>query len=333
MKVVVLEDWNHFFPGVPSLERLRDRVEVEVHPDRPADRADLLARLQDAQIVVLNRERTRFDAAVIGALPALELIVQTGGIGPNVDVAAASARGVAVMAGPGLPNSIAGVAELALGLWIGLARQILANDRNVRSGHWNVAPTVLLNGGTMGIVGLGRLGRCLARIGHALDLTVIAAGPTLTPERAAQSQVEFVSLDDLFPRADVVFICTRLSDLTRGLVTRRHLELMKPSAYLINVARGPIVDEAALLELLQARRIAGAGLDVFGQEPLPVGHPLTTLDNVILTPHIGWVTAANCERFVNSVVDSINRYLDGDVSKLANPEALAARPAVRAEGR
>jgi phosphoglycerate dehydrogenase-like enzyme len=333
MKVVVLEDWNHFFPGVPSLERLRDRVEVEVHHDRPADRADLLARLQDAQIVVLNRERTRFDAAVIGALPALELIVQTGGIGPNVDVAAASARGVAVMAGPGLPNSIAGVAELALGLWIGLARQILANDRNVRSGHWNVAPTVLLNGGTMGIVGLGRLGRCLARVGHALDLTVIAAGPTLTPERAAQSQVEFVSLDDLFPRADVVFICTRLSDLTRGLVTRRHLERMKPSAYLINVARGPIVDEAALLELLQQRRIAGAGLDVFGQEPLPVGHPLTTLDNVILTPHIGWVTAANCERFVNSVVDSINRYLDGDVSKLANPEALAARPAVRAEGR
>jgi phosphoglycerate dehydrogenase-like enzyme len=333
MKLVVLEDWNHFFPGVPSLERLRLRIDVEVQHDRPTDLADLLARLPDAQIVVLNRERTRFDAAVIGALPALELIVQTGGIGPNVDVAAASARGVAVMAGPGLPNSIAGVAELALGLWIGLARQIPANDRNVRSGHWNVAPTVLLNGGTMGIVGLGRLGRCLARVGHSLDITVIAAGPTLTPERAAQSQVEFVSLDDLFPRADVVFICTRLSDLTRGMVTRRHLELMKPSAYLINVARGPIVDEAALVELLQQRRIAGAGLDVFSQEPLPVGHPLTTLDNVILTPHIGWVTAANCERFVNSVVDRINRYLDGDLSKLANPEALAARPAVRAESR
>lgn len=329
MKVVVLEDWNHFFPGVASLDRLRQRVAVEVQHDSPTDQADLRARLAGTGIVVLNRERTRFDAAVINALPALELIVQTGGVSPNVDVSAASARGVAVTAGPGLPNSIDAVAELALGLLLSLARQIPTNDRTVRAGRWDVAPTVMLNGGTMGIVGLGRLGRSLARLGQALQMRVIAAGPTLTPERAAQSQVEFVSLDDLFRNADAAFVCTRLSDRTRGLVTRRHLGLMKRSAYLINVARGPIVDEDALVETLREHRIAGAGLDVFGREPLPVDHPLTSLDNVILTPHIGWVTTTNCLRFVDSVVESINRYLDGDYSKIVNPEALAARQPVR----
>ena len=160
-------------------------------------------------------------------------------------------------------------------------------------------------------------------------MRVIAAGPTLTPERAAQSNVEFVSLDNLCRQADAVFICTRLSDLTRGLVTRRHIGLMKPTAYLINVARGPIVDEEALLDALRARRIAGAGLDVFGREPLPVANPLTRLDNVVLTPHIGWVTAANCRRFVDSVVEAISRYLDGDYGGLANPEALAKRQPTR----
>jgi phosphoglycerate dehydrogenase-like enzyme len=325
MKLVVLEDWNHFFPGVPSLEQLRDRLAVEVQHDRPADRADLLARLRGASIVVLNRERSAFDAMVIQALPELELIVQTGGIGPNVDVSAATERGVAVTAGPGLPNSIEGVAELALGLLLSLARQIPANDQNVRAGRWNVAPTIQLAGRTMGIVGLGRLGRSLARLGKALQMRVIAAGPTLTPERAALEAVEFVQLDDLFPRADAVFICTRLSAMTRGLVTRQHLDSMKPSAYLINVARGPIVDEGALLDSLRERRIAGAGLDVFGREPLPIDHPLATLDNVVITPHIGWVTADNCRRFVDSVAESVNRYLDGDFSKIVNPDALSRR--------
>jgi phosphoglycerate dehydrogenase-like enzyme len=252
MKVVVLEDWNRFFPGVPSLEKLRERAEVEVQHDQPRDQADLVARLRGAQVAVLNRERTRFDAAVIEALPELRLIVQTGGVSPNLDLEAATRRGVAVSTGPGLPNSIEGVAELALGLLLSLARRIPEADRAVRAGAWDVAPSVLLNGGTMGIVGLGRLGTALARLGQALQMEVIASGPTLTPERAAESRVEFVSLDDLFARADAAFICTRLSDRMRGLVTRRHLELMRPTAYLVNVARGPIVDEEALVDLLRA---------------------------------------------------------------------------------
>jgi D-3-phosphoglycerate dehydrogenase len=158
-------------------------------------------------------------------------------------------------------------------------------------------------------------------------MTVIATGPTLTPERAARSGVEYVSLDDLCARADAVFVCTRLSSLTRGLVTRRHVELLKPTAYLINVARGPIVDESALLEALQQGRIAGAGLDVFGREPLPTDHPLLSLDNVVLTPHIGWVTAENTREFVDSVVRSVEEYLDGDPRHVVNPEAIEARRA------
>lgn len=278
---------------------------------------------------MLNRERTRFDAELVAQLPDLELIVQTGSVSPNVDVSAATARGIAVAAAPGLPNSIEGVAELALGLLLSLARRIPIHDRDTRAGRWHVAPTSMLSGGTMGIVGLGRMGRHLARLGRALNMHVLASGPTLTPERAAESGVEFAALDDLFRRSDAVFICARLSERTEGMVTRRLIDSMKPTAYLINAARGPIVDEIALVEALSEHRIAGAGLDVFGQEPVPLGHPLLKLDNVVLTPHIGWVTADNVRQFVDSCVEAIERYLDGDHSRLANPDALAKRVVLR----
>lgn len=329
MRVVVLEDWNQLFVGAPALERLAGRAEVDIQHDRPRDRDDLIGRLRDAAVAVLNRERTQLDGDTLRQLPALELIVQTGGLGPNLDLAAATAQGIAVTTAPGLPNSIEGVAELGIGLLIALARRLPACDRAVRAGAWNLAPTLMLHGGTMGILGLGRLGRSLARIGRALGMRVIAAGMTLTPDRAAASGAEWVTLDDLFPQADAVFICLRLSAETRGLVTRRHLASMRPSAFLINVARGPIVDEVALVEALRAGWIAGAGLDVFDHEPLPTSHPLTELDNVILTPHIGWVTASNTAQFVDSVVERIVGYLDGDRGAVVNPDAFAQRGAGR----
>jgi D-3-phosphoglycerate dehydrogenase / 2-oxoglutarate reductase len=328
-KVVVLEDWNHFFVGVPSLEDLSRRVEVDVQHDVPRDQADVIERLRGAQLVVLNRERTRVDAAAINALPDLELIVQTGGISSNVDRAAADAHGIGLATGPGIPNSIEGVAELALGLLLSVARQIPRNDHNVRTGQWEVAPTPMLAGGTAGIIGLGRLGKNLTRLCQALQMDVLAWGPTLTPERAAESNVRYAALDDLMAQSDAIFVCTRLSDLTRGVVTRRHIGLMKPTAYLVNAARGPIVDEAALVEALQARRIGGAGLDVFGREPLPLDSPLVQLDNVVLTPHIGWVIDRNVRAFVDGVVASIERYLEGDTSQLVNRETVAARAATR----
>lgn len=327
MKAVVLEDWNGFFRGAPDLESLRGQLDIDVQTDHPASQQALIDRLQGADIVVLNRERTTFGADVINALPALKLIVQTGGIGRNVDVNAATARGIGVASAPGLPNSIEGVVELAIGMMIGLARRITEFDRDMRTGRWDVPPTAMLNGGTMGIVGLGRLGKGIARVGQALQMQVLAASYTLTRERAEAAGAEFVSLDALFSRSDAVFICPRLTEQTRGLVTRDLLWRMKPTAYLINVARGPIVDEQALLEALQQNRIAGAGLDVFGEEPLPAGHPITLLDNVILTPHIGWVSEANTKRFVQKVADCISRFLDGERGMLTNREALEAHQA------
>jgi phosphoglycerate dehydrogenase-like enzyme len=185
---------------------------------------------------------------------------------------------------------------------------------------------------TLAILGLGQIGSAMARFGRALEMQVIAWGPTLTAERAAQQQVEFVAFDDLFRRADVLFISPKLSELTRGIVGAKQLAAMKPSSFLINIARGPIVDEAALVQALQERCIAGAGLDVYDVEPLPKDHPLTRLDNVVLTPHIGWGNERNFNAFVENLVANILAYLDGDTSGVVNPEALEARrtaPAAR----
>ena len=322
MKIVIFDDWNRFFPTSPSLSRLRERGEVVIHHDKAMTDDEVIARLQGATVVVSNRERTQFNAKVLEALPDLRLISHTGAAGPNLDLKTATARGVAVAVAPGLPTGSAGVAELGLGLLLALARDIPRNDRKVREGDWAVPATIQLNGLTMGIFGLGRIGRAMARLAQALEMPVIAWGPTLTAERAAASGVEYVSYDDFFPRADVVFVAVRLSDMTRGLIGPQQVAAMKPTSYLINIARGPIVDEPALVEALQNRRIAGAGLDVFDVEPLPVDHPFTRLDNVVLTPHVGWVTTIQFEKFISGVVDNILNFLDGNPTNLANPEAL-----------
>jgi phosphoglycerate dehydrogenase-like enzyme len=212
---------------------------------------------------------------------------------------------------------------------LALARQIPANDRRVRQGDWAAPATRSMAGLTLGVLGLGNIGQAMARMCQALDMHVIAWSPTLTPERAARSGAESVSFDDLFRRSDVLFVSARMSEQTRGLVGANQLAMLKPTSYLVNIARGPIVDEDALLEALQERRIGGAGLDVFDMEPLPAAHPLTALDNVVLTPHIGWGVQSNFARFVENTVDAIEKYLDGDTSHVVNPAALANRVAAR----
>jgi len=176
------------------------------------------------------------------------------------------------------------------------------------------------------VVGLGRIGSRVAAFGQFLGMRVLAWGPTLTPERAAAAGVTFTPLEQLVAESDVVTLHTRLSPLTRGMITARHLALMKPTAYFINTARGPLVDEAALLDVLRRRRIAGAGLDVFDVEPLPAGHPLLALDNVVLTPHIGYVTREAYDAFFSQAVENIEAFLDGKVpARSINPEALDRR--------
>jgi phosphoglycerate dehydrogenase-like enzyme len=259
------------------------------------------------------------------AAERLELLAQTGRISPNVDAAAATERGVALVAAGGQPGSHTAVAELGLGLLLALARQIPSNDRRVREGDWVAPPTRMLSGMTLGILGLGNIGGHMARLGQALQMNVIAWGPTLTPERAHASGVQYVAFDDLFRQVDVLFVSTKLSDMTRGIVGAAQLGAMKRTSYVINIARGPIVDEAALVGALEQRNIAGAGLDVYDVEPLPTGHPFTRLDNVVLTPHIGWGTGANFALMVEHVTQAVINYLDGDVSGILNPDALSRR--------
>lgn len=326
-RFVVLDDWTRFYPRVAALNRLRARGEVVVHHVPAASEDEVIERLRGATVAILNRERTPMPARVVRHAEDLELIAQTGRISPNIDADAASEQGIALVAGAGGPGGHTAVAELGLALLLALVRQIPANDRRMRSGDWEAPPTVMLSGRTLGILGLGNIGRWMARLGNALGMPVIAWGPTLTRERAAESQADYVAFDDLFRRADVLFVSTRLSDLTRGMVGAAQLASMRPTSYLINIARGPIIDEQALVEALQEGRLAGAGLDVFDREPLPLGHPLLALDNVVLTPHIGWGTDANFLKMVENTVEAVIRYLDGDLSGVVNVAVLERRAA------
>lgn len=322
MKIVILDDWNHFYETRPVLARLRERGEVIIHHDRAKAVDALTARLSGASVVCANRERTRFPSDVLGLLGDVKLISQSGGAGRHIDLEAATRLGIAVASAAGTPNSSAGVAELGLGLLLALARDIPRNDRRVREGDWAAPPTEVLHGKTLGVIGLGKIGGHMAKVCQAMGMSVIAWGPTLTAERAAERGVEYVAFDDVFPRADVLFISPILSDLTRGIVGPTQLAAMKPTSYLVNISRGPIVQEAALVEALQQRRIRGAGMDVYDDEPLAPDHPYTKLDNVVLTPHIGWVTEAHFTRFVAGMVDNVLNYLDGTPTRIENPDAL-----------
>ena len=324
---VVLDDWTNFWASQPTLERLRQRGEVTIHTTPAATQDEVMRRLEDATVVMANRERTLFSAQVLRSAEHLELLAQTGRISPNVDADAATERGIALIAAGGQDGSHSAVAELGLGLLLALARQLPRNDQRVREGDWVAPPTRRLSGMTLGILGLGNIGGEMARFGQALHMAVIAWGPTLTPERAQASRVEYVARDDLFRRVDVLFVSTKLSDMTRGMVGARELGLMKPTSYLINIARGPIVDEKALIQALQERKIGGAGLDVFDVEPLPTDHPFTRLDNVVLTPHIGWGVDVNFGLMVENLTTAVIEYLDGDTSGVVNPAALERRSA------
>jgi len=324
----VLDDWTNFWGAQPATERLRERGDLTIYTTPAADEDEVMRRLENATVAFANRERTPLNARVLRAAEHLELLAQSGRISPNVDQAAATERGIALVAAGGQPGSHFAVAELGLALLMALVRDIPANDRRVRQGDWVAPATRMLSGSTLGILGLGNIGGAFARLAQALQMHVIAWGPTLTPERAQASGVEYVAHDDLFRRSDALFIALKLLDATRGIVGEKELALMKPTSYIINIARGPIVQESALVAALQDGRIAGAGLDVYDVEPLPVDHPLIGLKNVVLTPHIGWGTDRNFAMMVENLTAAAIKYLDGDTSDVVNPAALERRRAL-----
>lgn len=322
IRVAVLDDYQGVVLTLPYWKRLDPRARIDLFRDTLADEAALAARLAPYEAIVAIRERTRFTASLLGRLPALRHLAMTGRNTGHVDVGEATRRGILVTATEG---SAASAPEHTIGLMMAIVRRIPQEDRALREGRWQESVGLELAGKTLGILGLGRIGSRMAAFGRLLGMRVVAWGPTLTDDRASAAGVIRLALDDVFRESDVVSIHLRLSEQSRGLVGARLLGLMKPTAYLVNTARGPIVDERTLIAMLRERRIAGAALDVFDVEPLPADHPLLGLDNAVLTPHLGYVTWEAYHAFFSQVVENIVAWLDGQVpARALNPEVLSA---------
>ena len=307
-RVVVLDDYQDVARDAADWSCLDGRADVQMLHTHVPDEADLVAALQDYDVVVCMRERTAFPKKVIDQLPRLRLLVTTGPSNAAIDVAAARANGVVVSGTGGLYHS---PAELTWALIHAVTRHIVVEDRALRQGSWQVSVGTELAGRTLGIVGLGRIGQRVARVARAFDMQVLAWSENLTSEIAEEHGATAVGKDELFASSDVVSVHLQLSGRTAGVIGARELALMRPSAFIVNTSRGPIIDEPALVEALRSGEIAGAGLDVFDVEPLPGDHPLRSLPSVVLTPHIGYVSKDVYAIFYADVVDDIDKWLDG----------------------
>ncbi|MGD0471937.1 MAG: D-2-hydroxyacid dehydrogenase family protein [Candidatus Velthaea sp.] len=307
VKIAVLDDYQGVALQLADWSPLDGRADVFVFRDHLSDSDAVAARLAPFDVVCVMRERTPLTRAVIERLPRLRLIASTGAANASIDLAAARERGIAV-AHTGYTSH--GAIELTWALLLAAVRSIPAEVNSVRDGGWQVAVGGDLCGRTLGLLGLGRIGSAVARIGRAFEMDVVAWSANLTPERAAEAGARLVSKASVFRSADVVSLHLVLGERTRGIVGATELAQMKPSAWLVNTSRGPLVDELALIETLRAKRIAGAALDVFATEPLPPDHPLRTLPNVVATPHIGFVTRQTYETFYRDTVGNIIAWLD-----------------------
>jgi phosphoglycerate dehydrogenase-like enzyme len=322
MKFAILDDFQGAAASLSCMGKLRACGELLIFQKTLSTPAELIEALKDVHILIPIRERTRLTSSVLEALPSLEMISQTGHNIPHLDLEAATRRGIVVCTSPGAGQS---TAELTFALMLAVMRRLPQEYQAMRAGHWQTGQGVGVQGKTLGIIGLGRVGSHVAHMAQAFGMRVLATGFTLTPARALAHGVRMASLEDLLARSDVVSIHLRLSERSYKLIGRQELRLMKPTAYLINTARGAIVDEAALIQALRHRRIAGAGLDVFEQEPIDPSNPLLQLDNVVCTPHIGFVTQETYEPMFGGAVENILNYLEGNPTNVRNPQALTQR--------
>ena len=292
-------------------------VDLTVYNDHFATEPEVHAAIRDCEIVVAMRERTPFTGAFLASLPKLKLLCTTGPRNPSIDLRAAEKLGITCCGTVALPYP---TAELTWALILGLVRHIPHEDANFRAcGHWQTRVAVDLSGRTLALLGLGTLGERVARVGQAFGMKVIAWSNNLTPARCAELGVEYVSKEDLVRRADVLSIHTQLSRRTRGLIGAAELAAMKPTAYLINTSRGYIVDEAALIDALRQGRIAGAGLDAFEVEPLPHDHPFRSMPNVLVTPHMGYVSEDNYRLWYTQIVENIVAWKAGAPLRVMDP--------------
>lgn len=305
MRIAVLDDYQDVARGMADWA---GAGEVKFFHDHLSRTEDLVERLKTFDVIVAMRERTPFPRALLERLPKLRLLVTTGMRNRSIDVEAAKARGISVCGTPGLNTT---TAELTWGLILALARQIPREDRELRTGRWQTSVGLGLAGKTLGILGLGSIGQQVARVGAAFGMKLIAWSQNLDAARAGAAGAIRVDKEQLFQEADILTIHLILSERTRGLVGARELALMKPSALLVNTSRGPIVEERALAEALKRGTLAGAAIDVFGEEPIPRDHPLLVAPNTVLTPHLGYVTRESYRVYYEGAVEAIRAWQAG----------------------
>jgi len=316
IRVAVLDDYQEVALQMTDWNVLPADVEVQVFKDHLKDQTALAERLKDFEIVMAMRERTPFPRSLLDRLPKLRLLTTTGMRNAAIDLQAATDCGVVVC---GTGGVLYPTAELTWGLILALLRYIPREDQATRTGQWQVSMGIGVQGKVLGVIGLGNLGSQVATVGKAFQMQVLAWSQNLTAERAAKFGATLVSKEELLSQADIVTIHLVLSERTRGLLRASELGLMKPAAYLVNTSRGPIVDEQALVSALQKKAIAGAALDVFDEEPLPLDHPLRRLENTVITPHIGYVTTETYKIFFDQTVENICAFLDGEPVRVINP--------------
>ena len=310
LRCAILDDYQNVALKLADWSALGDRIDVTVFDQPFASSDEAAAALKDFEVVCAMRERTPFPRKMFEALPKLKLLITSGMRNAAFDLEAAKAHGVTVCGTAMVGNPTAG---LTIGLMLELTRKIGFEHARMKAGEpWQVTLGEDVDGKTLGIIGLGKLGTKVAKIAQALGMKVLAWSTNLTPEACAEAGVTYATKEELFAKSDVITIHVVLSERSRGLVSREDLARMKPTAYLINTARGPIVDEAALLEALQAKKIAGAGIDTYAHEPLPIDSPLRKLDNVVITPHLGYVTAENYKRIYAEMIEGIEGFLKGE---------------------
>ncbi|KAI2693163.1 D-2-hydroxyacid dehydrogenase family protein [Pseudomonas sp. TNT3] len=308
VQIAVIDDWQDVASGVVDWSALEGIGEVHFVHDYPADNDTLAKRLETFQVICVMRERTRFDDDLLRRLPNLKLLVTGGMRNAALDIKAAGALGIQVC---GTDSYKHAAPELTWALIMAATRNLVNEANALRQGKWQQGLGGDLHGKTLGILGLGSIGQRVARFGQVFGMRVIAWSENLTAERAAEADVTYVSKQELFEQADVLSVHLVLSDRSRGIVDAQALDWMKPTALLVNTARGPIVDESALIKALQKNRIAGAALDVFEQEPLPAHHPFRTLDTVLATPHVGYVSQQNYHLFFSQMIEDIQAWAAG----------------------
>lgn len=317
LKCAILDDYQNVALSMADWSVIKEHVDLKVFSEHLENENDLVKALSDCEIIVLMRERTPFGAAVLSKLPQLKLLITSGMRNASIDLAAADNQGITVC---GTGSSSEPPLELTWALILGLSRHVVKENLSLRSnGPWQSTVGVDLYGKRLGLIGLGKIGSKMARVGKAFGMEVMAWSQNLTEEKCKKEEVQLAtSLEDLLSKSDFVSIHLVLSDRTRHLLGAREIQSMKNNAYLINTSRAAIVDQKALVTALENKWIAGAGLDVYEHEPLIESHVFRQLDNVLALPHLGYVSENNYQTYFSEAVENIQAYLNGQPIRKLN---------------